>query len=133
VSTLGTGDVVQVKVRAFYPVISNTMMFTRVVVAKRPTPTFAADIMPILSARCQGCHLPGGSSGIPWYDSDIYGNLVAGGDAAAWPGPSSWYEGMPRVMPGFPEFSEMWSCLISTDSNFRCPYMRPALAKYPIS
>src|SRR5207247_2364888 len=108
VSSLGTGDVVQVKVRATYPVTSNTMMFTRVVVAKRPTPSFATDILPIFTANCAGCHEPGGPSGIPWYDGSVYENLVAGDPNAGISaiGAGAWTEeNVPRVMPGFPEAS----------------------------
>ena len=50
--------------------------------AGRPSPSFSADVSPILTSRCatSGCHVAGGPHGV---DLRTYDTLNAGGDAGA--------------------------------------------------
>ena len=56
------------------------LMFDDPAAAGRPSPSFSADIAPILTSRCAtaGCHVAGGPHGV---DLRTYDSLSAGGDA----------------------------------------------------
>ena len=58
------------------------LMFDDPVAAGRPSPSFSADISPILTDRCAtvGCHVAGGPHGV---DLGTYDTLSAGGDDGA--------------------------------------------------
>ena len=58
------------------------LMFDDPVAAGRPSPSFSADISPILTNRCalSGCHVAGGPHGV---DLRTYDSLKAGGDYGA--------------------------------------------------
>ena len=58
------------------------VVFDDPVAAGRPSPSFSADISPILTSRCAtaGCHVAGGPHGV---DLRTYDTLSAGGDAGA--------------------------------------------------
>ena len=58
------------------------LVFDDPVAAGRPSPSFSADISPILTNRCAipGCHVAGGPHGI---DLRTYDSLKAGGDDGA--------------------------------------------------
>ena len=55
------------------------VVFDNPVDAGRPSPSFGADILPILTSRCAfaGCHVAGGPGGI---DLRTYDAVIAGGD-----------------------------------------------------
>src|SRR4051812_5674750 len=57
-------------------------------------------------------------------NGDVYRNLIGISTVAE--------EDVPRIMPGFPEFSHLYARLISTDINSRMPYLRPPLAQSQI-
>ena len=58
------------------------LVFDNPVAASRPSPSFSADISPILTSRCAtaSCHVAGGPHGV---DLRTYDTLRAGGDAGA--------------------------------------------------
>ena len=58
------------------------LLFDDPVAAGRPSPSFSADISPILTNRCAipGCHVAGGPHGV---DLRTYDTLSAGGDGGA--------------------------------------------------
>ena len=58
------------------------LMFDDPVAAGRPSPSFSADISPILTDRCAtvGCHVTGGPHGV---DLSTYDSLNAGSDDGA--------------------------------------------------
>ena len=58
------------------------LMFDHPMAGGRPSPSFSADIAPILTSRCAtaGCHVAGGPHGV---DLRTYDTLNAGGDAGA--------------------------------------------------
>ena len=58
------------------------LVFDDPVAAGRPSPSFSADISPILTSRCAtaGCHVAGGPHGV---DLRTYDTLSAGGDDGA--------------------------------------------------
>ena len=58
------------------------VVFNDPVAAGRPSPSFSADIAPILTNRCalSGCHVAGGPHGV---DLSTYDTLSAGGDDGA--------------------------------------------------
>ena len=58
------------------------LMFDDPVAAGRQSPSFSADISPILTSRCatSGCHVAGGPHGV---DLRTYDTLSAGGDDGA--------------------------------------------------
>ena len=58
------------------------LVFDDPVAAGRPSPSFSADISPILTNRCAtaGCHVAGGPHGV---DLRTYDTLSAGGDGGA--------------------------------------------------
>lgn len=58
------------------------LLFDDPVAAGRPSPSFSADIAPILTNRCAipGCHVAGGPHGV---DLRTYDTLSAGGDGGA--------------------------------------------------
>ena len=55
------------------------VVFDSPAAAGRPSPSFSADILPILTSRCAfaGCHVAGGPGGI---DLRTYNTVIAGGD-----------------------------------------------------
>ena len=55
------------------------VVFDNPAAAGRPSPSFSADILPILTSRCAfaGCHVAGGPDGI---DLRTYDAVIAGGD-----------------------------------------------------
>jgi hypothetical protein len=58
------------------------LMFDDPAAAGRPSPSFNADILPILTNRCAiaGCHVAGGPHGV---DLRTYDSVIKGGDAGA--------------------------------------------------
>jgi hypothetical protein len=58
------------------------LMFNDPATAGRPSPSFNADILPILTNRCAipGCHVAGGPRDI---DLRTYGSVIKGGDEGA--------------------------------------------------
>ena len=58
------------------------LFFNDPATAGRPSPSFSADISPILTSRCAtaGCHVAGGPHGV---DLSTYDTLSAGGDDGA--------------------------------------------------
>jgi len=58
------------------------LVFDDPAAAGRPSPSFSADISPILTSRCAtaGCHVAGGPHGV---DLRTYDTINAGGDAGA--------------------------------------------------
>ena len=58
------------------------LMFNDPATAGRPSPSFNADILPILTNRCAipGCHVAGGPHDI---DLRTYGSVIKGGDEGA--------------------------------------------------
>ena len=58
------------------------LMFDDTVTAGRPSPSFSADISPILTSKCaiSGCHVAGGPHGV---DLSTYDTLNAGSDDGA--------------------------------------------------
>ena len=67
----------------FDTAVSNLgLVFDDPVVAGRSSPSFSADISPILTSRCAtpGCHVAGGPHGV---DLRTYDSLKAGGDDGA--------------------------------------------------
>ena len=67
----------------FDDAVSNLgLVFDDPAAAGRPSPSFSADISPILTSRCatSGCHVAGGPHGV---DLRTYDSLKAGGDDGA--------------------------------------------------
>ena len=67
----------------FDTAVSNLgLVFDDPAAAGRPSPSFSADVSPILTSRCAtaGCHVAGGPHGV---DLRTYDTLSAGGDAGA--------------------------------------------------
>ena len=67
----------------FDDAVSNLgLVFDNPVAAGRPSPSFNADILPILTNRCAiaGCHVAGGPYGV---DFRTYDSVIKGGDAGA--------------------------------------------------
>jgi len=123
VTTILTSNIVTTSVRSIEPITNRLAMFGRVGVSRRSILVFE-DLKPILSTDCQSCHQPGGLSGIPWWSSGVYENLVATTNMnnPGFLGVSDWTEeDVPRVMPGFPEFSTLYKRIASTDPLYRMP------------
>jgi len=128
VSTQDLGATLQFKARMTQAVTNSPIGFMRLDVQKSAptvfgttqTPQVPPSVALILANNCQSCHLPGGSSGIFFYDGDVYSNLIGIG--------AKTQENVPRVFPGFPEFSHLYGSVSSTDSAYRMPYQRPPLS-----
>ena len=56
---------------------------------------------------------------IAFYDGDVYSHLFGVG--------SRTQENMPRVFPGFPEYSTLYLRIASTVPGYRMPYQLPPL------
>ncbi len=126
ISTQDLGATFRFKARMTQSITNAPAGFMRLDVQRIAPTVFNAGTYPIpvgtakiLGDTCQSCHLPGGSSGSPWYDGDVYSHLVGVG--------SRTQEPIPLVFPGFPEYSELYLRVSSTNPLYFMPYMQPHL------